>query len=57
MKGEFIVRRPTFSILVNSEENTNLALKELIEISLEEGIITEQDLQEIEKKKEVKYTT
>ena len=51
MKGEFIVRRPTFSILVNSEENTNLALKELIEISLEEGIITEQDLQKIEKRK------
>lgn len=49
------MRRPTFSILVDSEENTNLALKELIEISLEEGIITEKDLQEIEKERSGKY--
>lgn len=49
------MRRPKFSILVNSEENTNLALKELIEISLEEGIITEKDLQEIEKKRSEIY--
>ena len=45
------MRRPTFSILVDSEENTNLALKQLIEIALEEGIITEEDLKEIELKK------
>jgi len=45
------MRRPTFSILVDSEENTNLALKQLIEIALEEGIITEEDLNEIEQKK------
>lgn len=45
------MRRPTFSSLVDSEENTNLALKQLIEIALEEGIITEEDLNEIEQKK------
>lgn len=48
------MRRPTFSILVDSEENINLALKQLIEIALEEGIITEEDLKEIEQKKNVK---
>ena len=48
------MRRPTFSILVDSEEKTNLALKQLIEIALEEGIITEEDLKEIEQKKKAK---
>ena len=47
------MRRPTFSILVDSEENTNLALKQLIEIALEDGIITEEDLKEMEQKKEL----
>jgi hypothetical protein len=42
--------KPTFSILVDSEENTNLAIKQFIQISLEQGIITEQDLEEIDKK-------
>lgn len=40
--------RPTFSILVNTEENTNLAMKQLIEIAIEDGIITEEELEEIE---------
>lgn len=43
--------KPTFSILVDTEENTNLALEELTRIALEEGIISEQDLDEIEQKK------
>ncbi len=43
--------RPTFSILTESEENTNLAIKELIEISLADGTLTEKDLQDIEDKK------
>ena len=47
------MRRPTFSILVDSEENTNLALKQLIEIALEDGIITEEDLKKREQKKEL----
>ena len=34
-------------------KNTNLALKQLIEIALEKGIITEEDLNEIEQKKNV----
>jgi hypothetical protein len=42
--------RPTFSILVDSEENTNLAIKQFIQISLEQGIITEQELEEMDKK-------
>jgi hypothetical protein len=42
--------KPTFSILVDSEENTNLAIKQFIQISLEEGIISEKDLEEIDKK-------
>jgi mannitol/fructose-specific phosphotransferase system IIA component (Ntr-type) len=42
--------KPTFSILVDSEENTNLAIKQLTQIALEQGIITEQDLEEIDKK-------
>lgn len=31
--------KPTFSILCDTEENTNLAINEVIKISLEEGII------------------
>ncbi len=46
------MRRPTFSILTDSVENTNLAIKELIEISMEEGILTQEDLDEIERKRE-----
>jgi mannitol/fructose-specific phosphotransferase system IIA component (Ntr-type) len=42
--------KPTFSILVDSEENTNLAIKQLTQIALEQGIITEQELEEIDKK-------
>ena len=40
--------KPTFSILVNTEDNTNLAIKQLIEIALEDGIITEEELKELE---------
>ena len=50
-----MIKRPTFSILVDSEENTNLALKQLIEISLEDGTITEEDLKEMEYNKELLY--
>jgi mannitol/fructose-specific phosphotransferase system IIA component (Ntr-type) len=42
--------KPTFSILIDSEENTNLAIKQLTQIALEQGIITEQELEEIDKK-------
>jgi mannitol/fructose-specific phosphotransferase system IIA component (Ntr-type) len=42
--------RPTFSILVDSEENTNLAIKQLTQIALEQGIVTEQELEEMEKR-------
>ena len=35
--------RPTFSILKDTEENTNLALQQFIEISLEDGTITQED--------------
>ena len=45
------MKKPTFSILVDSEENTNLAIQQLIEISLEDGTITEEDLKEIEEKR------
>jgi mannitol/fructose-specific phosphotransferase system IIA component (Ntr-type) len=39
--------RPTFSILVDTEENTNLAIKQLTQIALEQGIITEQELEQM----------
>ena len=42
------MKKPTFSILVNTEDNTNLAIKQLIEIAIEDGIITEEELNEIE---------
>jgi mannitol/fructose-specific phosphotransferase system IIA component (Ntr-type) len=42
--------RPTFSILVDTEENTNLAIKQLTQIALEQGIITEQELEEMGKR-------
>ncbi|MBO5259333.1 MAG: hypothetical protein J6B26_03000 [Agathobacter sp.] len=45
------MKKPTFSILVDSEENTNLAIQQLIDISLEDGTITEEDLKEIEEKR------
>lgn len=41
--------KPTFSILIDTEENTNLALQQLIEISLEDGTITPEELEEMEK--------
>lgn len=50
------MKKPTFSILVESEENTNLAIQQLIAISLEDGIITEEDLKEIEKNRETLVT-
>jgi mannitol/fructose-specific phosphotransferase system IIA component (Ntr-type) len=45
-----VMTRPTFSILVDTEENTNLAIKQLTQIALEQGIITEQELEEMEKR-------
>ena len=45
------MKKPTFSILVDSDENTNLAIQQLIDISLEDGTITEEDLKEIEEKR------
>ena len=45
--------KPTFSILVDTEENTNLAIQQLTQIALEEGIISQEDLEKmVEKKKE-----
>jgi hypothetical protein len=49
--GREPMTRPTFSILVDTEENTNLAIKQLTQIALEQGIITEQELEEMEKRK------
>ena len=43
--------KPTFSILVDTEENTNLAIKQLTQIALEEGIITQEDLEKMDEKK------
>ena len=43
--------KPTFLILVDSEENTNLAIQQLTQIALEEGIITQEDLEEMDEKK------
>ena len=43
--------KPTFSILVDTEENTNLAIQQLTQIALEEGIITQEDLEEMDEKK------
>ena len=43
--------KPTFSILVDTEENTNLAIQQLTQIALEEGIITQEDLEKKKKKK------
>lgn len=45
--------RPTFSILKNTEENTNLALKQLIAISIEDGTITKEDLIQIDNNKKL----
>lgn len=39
--------KPTFSILVDTEENTNLAIQQLTQIALEEGIITQEDLEKM----------
>jgi mannitol/fructose-specific phosphotransferase system IIA component (Ntr-type) len=44
---EDAMTRPTFSILVDTEENTNLAIKQLTQIALEQGIITEQELEQM----------
>lgn len=43
--------KPTFSILVDTEENTNLAIQQLTQIALEEGIITQEDLEKMDEKK------
>ena len=43
--------KPTFSILVDTEENTNLAVQQLTQIALEEGIITQEDLEKMDEKK------
>ncbi len=43
--------KPTFSILVDTEENTNLAIQQLTQIALEEGIITHEDLERMDEKK------
>lgn len=43
--------KPTFSILTDTEENTNLALQQLIQISLEDGTITPEELEDIDKKR------
>ena len=43
--------KPTFSILVDTEENTNLAIQQLTQIALEEGILTQEDLQTMDEKK------
>ena len=43
--------KPTFSILVDTEENTNLAIQQLTQIALEEGIIRQEDLERIDEKK------
>jgi hypothetical protein len=40
--------RPTFSILTDTIENTNLAIQQLIQISLEDGTITEEDLRQMD---------
>lgn len=49
--------KPTFSILVDTEENTNLAIAQLTQIALEEGIITQEELDEMDaKKKELMCT-
>ncbi len=43
--------KPTFSILIDSEENTNLAIQQLTQIALEEGIVTQEDLDKMDEKK------
>ena len=43
--------KPTFSILVDTEENTNLAIQQLTQLALEEGIITQEDLEKMDEKK------
>ena len=43
--------KPTFSILIDTEENTNLAIQQLTQIALEEGIITQEDLEKMDEKK------
>ena len=43
------MKQHKFSILKNTEENTNLAIHELIQISLEEGILTQRELDEIDR--------
>ena len=43
--------KPTFSILVDDIDNTNLAIKQLRQIAIEEGILTEEDFERIRKRK------
>ena len=40
--------KPTFSILIDTEENTNLAIRQLTQIALEEGMITQEDLDKMD---------
>jgi hypothetical protein len=50
-KEDANMTKPTFSILVDTEENTNLAIHQLTQIALEEGIITQEDLEKMDEKK------
>jgi len=50
-KEDVNMTKPTFSILVDTEENTNLAIQQLTQIALEEGIITQEDLERMDEKK------
>ena len=43
--------KPTFSILIDTEENTNLAIQQLTQIALEEGIITQKKKKKMDEKK------
>lgn len=43
--------RPTFSILIDTEENSNLAIRQLTQIALEEGILTKEDLEKMDLRK------
>jgi hypothetical protein len=40
--------KPTFSILTDSIDNTNLAIKQFFQISLERGVLTEEGLRKMD---------
>lgn len=48
--------KPTFSILKDTEDNTNLAIQQLIEISLEDGTLTKEDLIKMDNEKRLLVT-